>query len=260
MERISCCFLTRFLLPCGWVFSVLSLSKGVRLLASEIDQQEGLDVIDSDMDTEIVGAEEEEGEWEEEKEEEEAFIEEKEEFIEDEGEGAEKDDRQEEGNGHDALEEDGGDDEEEEEQDREDDLVDVFDVLNEGDDDEDEEEEDQKFEEEEYAQEEESDDSHCPVRNEWEATVGRHDFFGDLGLLADFDDRFCPDNAMYSSDELRGNVACSPNPFDLYSYWVDREIVMGNVDEKVCCPFFARLGECDMRSIFIDNTRTAIPL
>lgn len=73
------------------------------------------------------------------------------------------------------------------------------------------------------------------VKSEWEACVGGHDFFGDLPPYSQWDPRVIPDNAVYTADELRGNVGCEHNPFDLTSFWMDRSIEMGHVDEEVRC-------------------------
>lgn len=72
------------------------------------------------------------------------------------------------------------------------------------------------------------------VNSEWEVCVGDNFFFDDLPPFAEWDPRVIPDSAAYSADELRGNVACEQNPFDLTSFWVDRTIQMGHVDEEVC--------------------------
>ena len=76
------------------------------------------------------------------------------------------------------------------------------------------------------------------MKSEWQVCVGENQFFDDLPPYSEWDPRVIPDNAIYSADELRGNVGCDQNPFDLTSFWMDRSIEMGHVDEEVRCNDF----------------------
>lgn len=69
--------------------------------------------------------------------------------------------------------------------------------------------------------------------SEWHAITGGHDWFGDLPPIREYDPLDVPDDARHPAETLRGKVSCDSNPFSLSSFWVDREIEMGNVDEKV---------------------------
>lgn len=117
--------------------------------------------------------------------------------------------------------------------DEEEEYVEGVEGLEGEEDDEGEYEEEEGKGEEEDAEEEEDDKEPFVLTSEYQACTGDHDFFGDLIPVQDYDFSVSPDDAIYSAAELRGSIGSPENPFDFTSFYVDREIEMGVVDEKV---------------------------
>ncbi|CAN0161696.1 unnamed protein product [Ascophyllum nodosum] len=68
----------------------------------------------------------------------------------------------------------------------------------------------------------------------FDVCLSERDFFSDLVPVDEYQPTDYPDNAAYSREELmNANLSCAENPFDLTSFYVDRDIKVGVIDEKV---------------------------
>lgn len=71
-------------------------------------------------------------------------------------------------------------------------------------------------------------------KSDYFISISDQDFFDDLVPIEEYQPTDFPDDAMYSRKELmNANLSCAENPFDYSSFYVDRDIKMGNIDEKV---------------------------
>lgn len=91
-------------------------------------------------------------------------------------------------------------------------------------------------------------------KSDYFISISDKDFFSDLAPIEEYQPTDFPDDAMYSREELvSANLSCAQNPFDYSSFYVDRDIKVGNIDEKVTA---LRIARCAISNMHLSRRHT----